>query len=119
MPSQVPSLPHEVGFSSTHTPRGSGSPSGIFVHMPGATGMAHERQPPSQASLQQTPSTQKPDRHMLPTVQLAPSSLRPQLPFTQWPPGLQSASTVQASRQAPWAQPKGAQSMTAPAWQFP
>jgi hypothetical protein len=105
VPSQVPSLPHEVAFSSTHTPCGSGKPAPILVQVPGATGMAQERQAPLQASLQQTPSAQNPERHCLPIWQAAPSSLRPQLPITQWTPGLQSPSLRQVSRQVPPAQP--------------
>ena len=118
-PSQVPSLPQLDDFSSTQTLRGSGCPSPVFVHMPGAVGMAHERQAPLQASLQQTPSTQKPERHMVPVVQLAPSSLSPQLPIRQWPPAEQSASLRQVSRQPAAEQAKGAQSITAPPWQLP
>jgi hypothetical protein len=55
----------------------------MVVQVPGATGMAHERQAPPQASLQQTPSTQNPERHWPAAWQLAPSSLKPQLPITQ------------------------------------
>jgi hypothetical protein len=82
--------------------------------MPGATGIAQERQAPLQASLQQTPSTQNPERHCALAWQPAPSSLSPQLPIRQCPPGLQSPSLRQVSRQAPAAQANGAQSITAP-----
>jgi hypothetical protein len=112
-------LPQEVAFWSTHTARGSGRPAPILVQMPGATGMAHERQAPPQASLQQTPSTQNPERHWELDWQLAPSSLTPQLPITQRPPGVQSPSFRQVSRQAPAAQANGAQSITAPARHSP
>jgi hypothetical protein len=114
-PSHLPSWPQEAAFASMHMARGSGRPAAMLVHMPGATAMAHERQGPLQASLQQTPSMQNPERHCVPDWHPAPSSLTPQLPLTQRPPGLQSPSFRQVSRQAPPAQAKGAQSITAPA----
>jgi hypothetical protein len=113
-PSQVPSLPQEVAFWSAQTARGSGNPRAVLVHMPGAVGIAHERQLPVQASLQQTPSAQNPDRHWLLPVQGAPSSLTPQVPIRQCPPGEQSLSLRQVSRQLAAVQANGAQSMTAP-----
>src|SRR5438128_2150665 len=78
-PSQVPSLPHDSAFLSTHTEWGSGNPTAVFVHVPGDVGSAHERQAPLQASLQHTPSTQKPERHCGLALHMAPSSLSPQL----------------------------------------
>jgi hypothetical protein len=87
--------------------------------MPGAVGIAHERHAPLQASLQQTPSAQKPDRHCPALVQATPSSFRPQVPITQWPPAEQSPSLRQVSRQLPAEQANGTQSITAPPWQLP
>jgi hypothetical protein len=113
-PSQVPSLSQEGALASTQTARGSGRPAAVLVHMPGAVGIAHERHAPVQASLQHTPSAQKPERHWSPPVQGEPSSLRPQLPLVQWTPGAQSPSLRQLSRQFPAEQVNGTQSITAP-----
>lgn len=76
---QVPAWPQ--------SPRRS-TPSGMGVHLPGDEGSAHEWQPLSQASLQQTPSTQKPLGHSAPLAQVftSPSATSgPFLPFVHVP----------------------------------
>ena len=46
--------------------------------------MAQVTHAPSQETLQQTLSVQKPDSHSVPASQLAPLPFLPQLPFTHW-----------------------------------
>jgi hypothetical protein len=51
-------------------------PAGKGEHIPGVVEMLHARHMPSQALLQQTPSTQKPEAHSLAQEHLAPSCWR-------------------------------------------
>jgi hypothetical protein len=81
-PSQVPVVPHEGAPLSTQTRRGSGEPWSIGQQVPRRPGSAHETQPPEQATLQQTPSAQKPDAQSAATLQLAPFIFLPQLALT-------------------------------------
>jgi hypothetical protein len=78
-------------------------------------------QAPPQATLQQTPSAQKPEAHSLAFVQTAPCGFGPQLPSTHLTPGTQSASERQSGKHCPPAvsQLKGAQMVCGPAWQRP
>lgn len=127
-PSQSPFVPHEEGPWSTQTragsvtpaaARGSGVPAGTFTHRPGEPGRAHDRQRPVQASLQQTPSTQKPDLHSSFDRQAWPSPGLPQLPAAQVAGGTQSASEAHEVRQAPFAHRWGAQAIAPAATQAP
>jgi hypothetical protein len=72
-------------------------------HVPLRSGSAHETQPPPHATLQQTPSAQKPEAHSPPFVQLAPFIFMPQLPPTHCWPFAHWLDCVQASKQAPFA----------------
>jgi hypothetical protein len=54
---------------------------------------------PQLAVEQQTPSTQLPLAHSVPTEQICPSRLRPHDPFVQNCPGAQSVSAVQTATQ--------------------
>ena len=86
-PSHLPVVPHDGVPWSLQTVRGSGTPSSIGQQVPRRPGCAHETQPPEQATLQQTPSAQKPDAQSLPTLQVAPFIFLPQLLLTHcWPP---------------------------------
>jgi hypothetical protein len=58
LPSHLPFLPHDDGFSSTQTARGSALPAAMATQRPGVPGSAQLRQAPVQALSQQTPSTQ-------------------------------------------------------------
>ena len=78
-------------------------------------------QAPAQATLQQTPSAQKPDAHSLAFVHTAPSGLGPQLPETHLTPAAQSASERHAGKHASLvpSQLNGAQTIWGPASQLP
>jgi hypothetical protein len=69
-PSHAPSLPHEAAPWSAHLPRGSAAPAGTATQRPIDDGSAQLWQEPSQASMQQTPSAQKPLAHSAASVQL-------------------------------------------------
>jgi hypothetical protein len=74
-------------------------------------GSAQERQPPSQATLQHTPSAQKPEAHSSAAPQCEPLGFFPQLALTHWWSPTQSLFCAHLSKQAPVAslQPYGAQ----------
>ena len=98
-PSQVPSLPQLAAPSSAHWLSGS-VPAGTSMHRPSLPAIAHERQVPLHALVQQTPWAQIADAHSLPAAQAAPGGFGPQLPFTHAAPPTQSASPAQSARQA-------------------
>jgi hypothetical protein len=60
---------------------------------------AQDKQAPVQATLQQTPSAQKPEPHSEPLAHTAPFSFRPQLPATHFVPA-QSASPAHVAKHA-------------------
>lgn len=95
----LPSLPHEVGPWSLHSPAGSGRPVGTAVQSPMVPVIAHEKHEPSQAVAQQTPCAHWPDWHSVPVEQKAPLGLRPQDPCTQTLPVEQAASLPHAVKQ--------------------
>jgi hypothetical protein len=70
------------------------------VHVPRVAASEQLRHAPPQASLQQTPSTQKPDPQSDAFVQTPPSCLGPQLWLTHAIPAVQSASESQDGLQA-------------------
>jgi hypothetical protein len=102
-PSHVPVVPQLAAPWSTHWPRGSAAPVSMGQQVPLRSGSAHETQPPPQATLQHTPSAQKPDAHSPPFVQFAPFIFIPQLPETHCWPFAHSVVWVHASKQAPFA----------------
>ena len=63
MPSQVPVCPQLAGPWSRQTPRGSGASASIGQQRPSRPVRLQVTQAPLQATLQQTPSAQKPDAH--------------------------------------------------------
>jgi hypothetical protein len=63
------------------TPLASGRSASTGQQLPSRDGSAQETQGPSQATLQQTLSTQKPDRQPSLLVHLAPFKAFPQLPL--------------------------------------
>jgi hypothetical protein len=93
----LPFLPQLAAPASVHIARGSALPAAIFVHFPGADGSAQLRQAPVQAPSQQTPSTQYPDLHSVPTLQLWPFCLGPQVWLTHAIPVSQSVSALQTT----------------------
>src|SRR5258708_26927864 len=101
--------------------RGSAAPGAAFLQIPGVAASVHERHGPSQASLQQTPSTQKPLSHSVAALQVWPVPFRPQLILvvSQLLPGAQSPLTAQVALQRPSLQPKGSQRMVPADWQTP
>jgi hypothetical protein len=76
VPLQMPLVLHREGPRSLHRLRGSVAPALVKVQMPGMSA-AQERQPPVQAVLQQTPSSQKPLLHSPPVPQVWPCPLSP------------------------------------------
>ena len=79
----------------------------------------HALHAPWQATLQQTPSAQKPDAQSALFVQTAARGLRPQLPFTHLTPGTQSPSLLHAEKHllvVP-SQVNGAQTVSGPGLQ--
>jgi hypothetical protein len=81
---------------------------------------SQDTQAPAQATLQHTPSAQKPEAHSGPFLHVAPFSLRPQLPATHFVPA-QSASEVHIARHvfvvvSHW---NGLQTVVGPALQCP
>jgi hypothetical protein len=81
-------------------PRGSVRPASIGQHVPSRPGWLHVTQPPWQAALQHTPSTQKPDPHAALSLHEAPFGFGPQLPDTHNTPGAQSLWPAQVSAHA-------------------
>jgi hypothetical protein len=110
-PSHLPVVPQVIAPLSVHTARVSGLPWSMAQHVPKRPGSAHDRQPPSQATLQQTSSAQNPETHSSPEAHFEPLGFLPQLPFTHWCPVPQSPLCAHVSKQAPVAalQPYGAQ----------
>jgi hypothetical protein len=102
-PSQRPSAPQPATGVARQVPRGSAAPAAAFLHTPIELVSAHERQAPAQASLQQTPSTQKPLAHSAEAAQVCPRPLGPQLAaaVSQVWPAAQSASLPQLALQRP------------------
>ena len=82
------------------------------VHVPRDDASAQLRHAPPHASLQHTPSVQKPDAQSVPFVHVPPGFLSPQLWATQAMPATQSASVVHVGLQAPDTQRYGVQSCT-------
>ena len=65
---------------SLQIPFGSGLPTSIGQQVPSIPGKAQETQGPWQATLQQNPFAQKPDRQSVFLLQSEPMSRLPQLP---------------------------------------
>ncbi len=80
---------------------GSFWPGSVGQQVPVRPAWLQVTQEPRQATLQQTPSVQKPEAHSLSLVHTAPPRLGPQLPATQRTPSAQSASDVQSAAQVP------------------
>jgi hypothetical protein len=79
-----------------------------------------ETQAPWQAELQQTPSTQKPEKQSALLVQVEPLMRLPQLPLeSQVWPATHWSEDIQWSRHAPPLQVNGAQMMIGPVSQLP
>jgi hypothetical protein len=94
------------------TARRSEAFAGSGVHVPRVAGSAQLRHEPPQASLQQTPSTQKPDPQSDAFVQTPPICLGPQLWLTHAMPAVQSMSVLHDGLQAADTQRYGVQSAT-------
>ncbi len=108
-PLQVPSNPQ--GGAAVQRWCGSALPRGTGPHVPAFPVRLQTWQLSQLAVEQQTPSTQLPLAHSVPTEQICPSRLRPHDPLVQNWPGAQSASAVQTETQL-WVvalQAKGAQ----------
>jgi hypothetical protein len=107
LPSQTPSVPHVEASTEWQVPRGSAAPAATFLQTPGALVSAHERQGPSQISLQHRPSTQKPLAHSAAATHTWPIPLGPQLRATvsQVWGAAQSASEPQLALQRPAVHP--------------
>jgi hypothetical protein len=90
-PSHTPVVPQVAGACVAQTPCGSGPPASAGQQVPRRPCWLQLTQGPLQATLQQTPSVQKPDLHSLFAAHTAPPGLSPQLPFAQTTPVAQSA----------------------------
>jgi hypothetical protein len=110
LPSHFPLVPQVDAAWTAHRARGSGLSAATGVHLPGVDASAQLRHAPAHALSQQTPSTQKPDRHSCPLPQTCPSRLGPHVPLTHAIPSSHSSSFLHAVVQAPSAQRNG--------WQF-
>jgi hypothetical protein len=111
-PSHRPFVPQLVAPWSLQTLRLSTVFAGKGVHVPRADVSAQLRHAPPQASLQHTPSTQKPDAQSEACAQVVPFVCLPQLWFTQATVGAQSAFVLHVWLQAPAAHAYGGQSWT-------
>jgi hypothetical protein len=107
LPSQNPVVPQLAAPAFTHEPVGSVPPLATGAHVPGVAASAHDRQVPVHAVRQHTPCEQKPLPHSVPSAQVAPGALRPQVPFVHTAGGSQSALAAQAARQAEAPHSKG------------
>lgn len=117
-PSQVPSSWHDAAPVFLHTARGSATPAAVLMQSPGVM-PAQVRHAPAHASLQQTPSAQKPDAHSAGAAQVWPGPFLPHDPIRQSRPGAQSSLLVHEPRHPPSRHVKGAQSMVAPPTHLP
>ena len=68
-PSHVPDCPHDAALWFLQTPRGSTTPRSMGQQVPSRPVWLHATQAPWQATLQQTPSAQKPEAQSAPFVQ--------------------------------------------------
>src|SRR5438045_811787 len=94
-------------------------PAGMLLQTPRDAESAHDWQIPVQAVWQQTPCSQKFERHSALLVQIAPGGLRPHDPFAQVAGGRQSASAVQVALQAALPQRYGKQEVVPGTTQVP
>jgi hypothetical protein len=98
-PSQVPVVPHVDAGIIVQIPAGSASPAPTGWQVPRKPGVAHERQDPQAAAMQQTPSVQLPLKHSAAPAQAAPLAARFVHAFDmQVKPGAQSPSPPQVVR---------------------
>jgi hypothetical protein len=90
-------------------------------HVPSRPTWLHELQAPWQATLQHTPSVQKPDAQSVFFAQKAARGFGPQLPLTHFTPFAQSASALHAVKHlfVDVSQSKGAQTVAGPGLQRP
>ena len=121
MPSQAPVVPHVAGVWTTQTPWGSMAPVSTGQQVPPRPSWRQVTHAPLHATLQQTPSVQKPDLHSLSFAHTAPFGLGPQLPFTHRMPLAQSVFDRQlvAHMLVVGSQLNGAQIVAGPARQRP
>jgi hypothetical protein len=101
-------VPHELagwvwharaGSVTPRAARGSGASAGTATQRPSALARAQKRHSPAQASLQHTPSAQKPDLQSSAVAQAWPRPRFPQLPLAHVAGATQSASVAQSCRQ--------------------
>lgn len=125
-PSHLPSRPQVAGAVEAQRPRGSSDPAGTLVQVPKAPTTLHALHEPQVGDPQHTPSTQLPDAHSRPPVQICPRPLRfPQI-LVLTPHRLGAAHSLsvaqdvwQALMGAVALQANGAQGCVAPAVQVP
>jgi hypothetical protein len=121
MPSHVPVCPHDAAPLSLQIACGSALPASTGQHAPERPTRLQLTHGPLQATLQQTPSAQKPDAQSVFFWHTAPGGLGPQLPFTQLTPSAQSVLDLHVTTQALVAasQLNGAQIVAGPDLQRP
>jgi hypothetical protein len=76
-------------------------PAGMNLQRPKEPTRLHDTQAPLQATLQQTPSVQKPEVQSLSFAHLAPFSFKPQLRFTHCWPAMHWELVVQSKAHCP------------------
>jgi hypothetical protein len=120
-PSQVPVWPQVDLSVAEQTRCGSAIPIAVGQQVPMRPLWLQLTQGPVQETLQQKPSAQKFDAHWLDAVQTAPIGFLPQLPFTHFTFGAQSASDEQVAMHALVlvSQSNGAQIVAGPGVQLP
>jgi hypothetical protein len=101
LPSQNPSVPQLGAPWSEQRDMMSAEPAGMLLHVPRDCVSAHDLQTPVQVVSQQTPCSQKVERHSSLVAHSAPFGLRPQNPPTHAAGGRQSPSTVHDALHAP------------------
>jgi len=100
LPLQRPVVPQLVEAVATQTAAGSRPLAGTGWQVPALPATAQDKQLGQLADPQQTPSTQLALVHSAPATHDSPLGFRVQEPDRQNSPGMQSASAVQAVRQA-------------------
>jgi hypothetical protein len=116
-PLQVPSNPQ--GGAAVQPACGSFVPAATGVQVPAEPATLQAAHVPQLAVPQQTPSTQLPAWHSLPSAQAWPSRLSPHDPPLQTLPGAQSLSLLQTATQAVPLHANGAQLCVLAGWQTP
>ena len=119
LPSQRPFVPQLAAPWSEQRDNTSLVPAATLLQVPGDAVSAHDLQMPVHADSQQTPCSQKFERHSPFARQMAPFGLRPHDPFTHTAGGWHWLSIVHDGRHASVPQVNGKQGRVAGVTQVP